>query len=1245
MGNSDAEQAVRDTGIDVIGGAPWSTHFCQFYETKQDLVDILVPYFAAGLRNNEFCMWVTSPPLVEHEAEQALREALPDLDRYLEKGQIEIIPYSEWYLKDGGFESRRVLDGWIDKLEQAQAKGYDGLRLSGNTFWLEKSDWADFAEYEQEINDIIGNYRMMAACTYSLEKCGATEIVDVISTHQFALIKRQGRWEIFESAEHRRIGEALREREADLNRAQAVGHIGGWRMDVQRNVLDWSDESYRMFGVPLGTSLTYEAFLAAVHPEDRELVDQAWQAALRGAPYDVDHRIVVGDTVTWIRERAELEFDAKGVLRGGFGICQDITERKRTEEEMERALREEQQREAEVSALLEASQAILEHRDFKDAAHAIFQSCKTLIGAFAGYVALLAPDETENEVLFLDSGGLACTVDPSLPMPIRGLRGEAYHQAKAMYENNFSDSEWLQFLPEGHADLKNVLFAPLLLEGKPVGLLGLANKPGGFTDDDLRMASAFGELAAIALRNSRTLEALETSEAHFRGIYAESPIGIELYDSEGKLLDVNEACLDIFGVVDPKELKGFRLFDDPNLPKKARARLRKGESVAYEFPFDFSLVAESGAYKTTRSGVIHLYVVAAPLGRKGNGAITGYLVQVEEVTERVQAQEALRLSEERHRMLTEHAQDVIYRYRLGEKPGYEYVSPAITALTGYTPEECYSDPEIDLKIVHPDDHGVLAAMRRFPAASSGPFMLRWLRKDGTMIWMEIRRTPIYDSEGNVVAIEGVARDISERIRSLEELDRMRNEFLGMVTHELRTPLAAIKGSAATGLGSPRPLSFEETQELLQIIDEQADRLRDLTDNLLDMTRIEAGSLTVEPEPMDLREAIEDARTIFRRSGRSQELRMELAEGLPPVKGDKRRIVQVLTNLVGNAAKFSPPSSEITVQVDYDAAQATVRVTDRGLGIPQDRLPDLFKKFSQVHETGRAKVSGAGLGLAICKGIVEAHGGRIWAESAGGGEGATFNFTLPVAAEVSAAPTQEAKPGPSVRRGKRIRVLAVDDELHMLRHLQHSLDQAGYKSIVTGDPTQVLKLVEMEEPHLVLLDLRLPGISGLELLQRIREFSDVPVIFLTASDRDEDTVSALKMGADDYVTKPFSPSELLARIEAALRRRTLPEMAEGRPPFVANGLEINFVERRVALDGRAVLLSAMEYKLLYELATHAGQILTYDQILQRVWGAEYCGETELVRSLIRSLRRKLGDDAKNPRYIFTERQVGYRMAKS
>ncbi|UCH86790.1 MAG: response regulator [Dehalococcoidia bacterium] len=521
--------------------------------------------------------------------------------------------------------------------------------------------------------------------------------------------------------------------------------------------------------------------------------------------------------------------------------------------------------------------------------------------------------------------------------------------------------------------------------------------------------------------------------------------------------------------------------------------------------------------------------------------------------------------------------------------------------------------------------------------------------DGNDRAVEVHCHPVLDHEGNVRQVIEYTLDITERKRAQEELEKLRSEFLGMVTHELKTPLTAIKGSAATALGSQRPFSPEENRELFQIIDEQADRLRDLVDNLLDMTRIEAGSLSIGAEPTDLRDVLKEARATFARSGGRHQVELEVPDDLPAVNADRHRVVQVLTNLLNNAARFSPATAPITIAAEHDPLQVTIHVRDRGRGIPREKLPLLFRKFSQVHDDGGQKLSGTGLGLAICKGIVEAQGGRIRADSPGEGQGSTFSFTLPVAAEtgvksLSDETRRTVHLGRVRRAGERTRVLAVDDEPQVLRYVQRSLDEAGYQPIVTSNPSEVAKLMELEEPDLVLLDLRLPRTSGFDLLRRIREFSGVPVIFLTASDREEDTVRALRMGADDYITKPFSPSELLARIGAALRRRLLPDLMEARPPFVLGDLRVNFAERRVTVASEQVALSATEYKILYELATHAGRVLTYDQILQQVWGEEYRGETELVRSFIRNLRRKLGDDAHHPRFIFTERQAGYRMPK-
>jgi hypothetical protein len=185
---------IRHTGIDVIDQVPWGTHLCLFYETKEDLRDTLVPYFRAGLESNECCMWVTSAPLTAEDARKSLKRVVQNLDACAERGQLEILDHSQWYTRSGAFGADRVLQGWLEKENLATESGFDGLRVAGNTTWLEKEHWREFADYESAINGILPNSRMIAVCAYSLDKCAASEVLDVLSSHQFALTRRQGKW-------------------------------------------------------------------------------------------------------------------------------------------------------------------------------------------------------------------------------------------------------------------------------------------------------------------------------------------------------------------------------------------------------------------------------------------------------------------------------------------------------------------------------------------------------------------------------------------------------------------------------------------------------------------------------------------------------------------------------------------------------------------------------------------------------------------------------------------------------------------------------------------------------------------------------------------------------------------------------------------------------------------------------------------------------------------------------------------
>ena len=206
------ESRTRQLGIDVLGALPWGEHLSYFYNTRQDLVDVLVPYFKAGLENNESCLWITPEFLSEEEAEEAMRKAIPDFSQYLASGQMEIIPHTEWYLKGGTFILQRVQNAWAGKLKRALTSGYDGLRVSGDTTWLGKKDWSKFIDYEEAINKTIGKSSVIALCTYPLHKCVASQTINLIRNHQYNLIKHKGSLTFIGGTKHKQVEEEIQKK-------------------------------------------------------------------------------------------------------------------------------------------------------------------------------------------------------------------------------------------------------------------------------------------------------------------------------------------------------------------------------------------------------------------------------------------------------------------------------------------------------------------------------------------------------------------------------------------------------------------------------------------------------------------------------------------------------------------------------------------------------------------------------------------------------------------------------------------------------------------------------------------------------------------------------------------------------------------------------------------------------------------------------------------------------------------------
>ena len=514
--------------------------------------------------------------------------------------------------------------------------------------------------------------------------------------------------------------------------------------------------------------------------------------------------------------------------------------------------------------------------------------------------------------------------------------------------------------------------------------------------------------------------------------------------------------------------------------------------------------------------------------------------------------------------------------------------------------------------------------------------------DGRNVRTLVNATTIRSGDGEVESLVVTLQDLAP----LEELERMRAEFLDMVSHELRAPLTSIKGAAATLRGASRPPNPAVVDQFFRIIEEQADHMQGLIDDLLDAGQIKAGTLSVSPEPTEVANLVDQARSTFLSGGGRHTIQIDLPPDLTRVMADRQRIVQVLNNLLSNAARSSPESSPIRITAVRKDVHVAISVSDEGRGVPPKLLPHLFQKHARVGSD--RGLGGSGLGLAICKGLVEAHGGRIRAGSGEGGRGARFTFTLPVAEDAGFGAAEGLSRSAFRPTQNRTCILVVDDDPQTLWHVSDTLTEAGYFPISTGNPRQVSHLVKTKKPQLVLMDLLLPGTDGIKLMESVPQIAHLPVIFLSGFGRDETIAQALEAGACDYIVKPFSPTELVARVRVALRRKDEPPT-----PFQLGDLVIHYDQHRVTVADHPVQLTATEYELLRVLSVNAGRVTTYESLLRQVWGRSQLrqvsgrsqsNDLRTMRSCVRNLRRKLGDDAARPTYIFNVRQVGYRMGE-
>jgi CheY-like chemotaxis protein len=378
---------------------------------------------------------------------------------------------------------------------------------------------------------------------------------------------------------------------------------------------------------------------------------------------------------------------------------------------------------------------------------------------------------------------------------------------------------------------------------------------------------------------------------------------------------------------------------------------------------------------------------------------------------------------------------------------------------------------------------------------------------------------------------GIAVDNALLYKDVERADRQKNEFLSMLAHELRNPLAPIRNAAEVlRLSGPDQPQVRWARE---VIDRQLSHLVRLVDDLLDVSRITRGKIVLKLEPTDLAEVVQHALEASRPAIQQAKHRLDVTVPSEPiwVNGDPARLTQVLTNLLNNAGKYTDEGGRVTLTLARENGEAVVRVRDTGIGIPPEMLDSVFELFTQVDRSLDRAQGGLGIGLTLVKRLVTKHGGKVEAHSGGLGQGSEFVVRLPVMAEAPSAVT--SKPTGRPEAGGCLRVLLVDDNVDGANSLATLVRLAGHETRVAHDGPGALETAAAFGPQVVILDIGLPGLSGYEVARRLRadpRLGGMSLVAVTGYGRDEDREQSRQAGFDHHLTKPVEFSELLGLLK-------------------------------------------------------------------------------------------------------------------
>jgi PAS domain S-box-containing protein len=1024
---------MRKSGFDVVGDIPWGTHFCLFYEKKADLLDIAIAYCKAGLESQEFCLWVVADPLTVEEATRALNEAIPDCYRYFADQSIEIVASREWYLPDGTFDLNRVIRGWNEKLAHALARGYDGVRVTGDTAWLEKKACKGFCEYEELLNHAVTNQRIAVLCTYPLASCSATEILDVVRNHQFAVTQRSGYWDVIETAGHKQAKaeikrlnedleqrvvertseltalnteltkevlqrqhaeESLRQSESYLAEAQKASRTGSFGWSVSSGDIIWSNETFRLFELDRAKKPTVEFVLQRTHPEDRAFVQRMLdQVAQEKKPLDVEHRLLMSDgSVKYVRvvghpatnqESGEFEF---------VGAVTDITDRKRVEEALRRS-----------EGYLAQAQSLTQSGSWAWNVHTGTRFWSQETFRIFGY-------DPENKTPTWSD-----ILERTHPADREAIEQQARLETTRKEDSEF---DWRIVLPDGSVKHIHSISHPLMDEsGQIIEIVGTLmdvterKRAEALRDGESRVLEMIARDAPLEGILERLVRVVE---AQFAGMLC----SVLLLDNDGQHVLHGAApslpksyvdAIDGLSIGPQAGSCGTAMYrkepvfvtdilHDPLWEQYRNLSEPHGLRSCWSTP----ILAHSG--KVLGSFAMYYREPRTPSPAETHALekathLAGIAIERKITHEHLLRSEAYLAEAQR----LSHTGSWAFNVK-----GPVYWSEENFRIWGLDPQQGLPDRELVLQRIHPEDRDrvieyVLKAVRDKQDYAAE---FRIVLPGEKIKYIQGLGHPVFSANGDLREVVGTQVDVTERKRADQERERFRQlqadlahinrvttmgELTASLAHEIKQPMTAALTDARTCL---RWLKRDEPE----VSEAREAALRLVTDvsraaEIISRIGLLFKKVPSQREPVDVNELIREMIVLLRNEAArySISIRSDLADDLPKVIADRIQLQQVFMNLMLNgieAMQDIATGSELTVSSQRGkAGQVLISVADVGAGLPTEIAANIFDPFYTT------KPQGTGMGLPISRSIIESHGGRLWVIP-NFDRGAVFQFTLP-----------------------------------------------------------------------------------------------------------------------------------------------------------------------------------------------------------------------------------------------------------